>query len=266
MFANGFGEGAKDRIFVPASLAYVPKMRMHVQARVAGTELHNLARQGEDILPLMPRTAHAIAKLHRWQVPAEVVGCLRTHSLADEVALLGRFAAELTARENIALYQQQLLDWGKALGEMDRSPSAPAPIHRDFYYSQILYHHQDTILIDFDLCAWGDPAIDLANFVMHLHLLGLDIYEDWAAFAPHATFFLQEYGYQNRMDKSFRQRLAFYMATTTFRMLHIVATRPLWARFYGEVEQQLIEQVRVGLVPTLKKRATTRVAPACIGK
>ena len=77
----------------------------------------------------------------------------------------------------------------------DRLPGLPArtPIHRDFYYSQVLFNQEQLTLIDFDLLALGDPAIDVANFMAHLHFLGMDKLEGFCALAEEAELFLQEY-------------------------------------------------------------------------
>ncbi len=235
LVANGFGSEAADGVCVPASLAYVPKMRMQTQMFEAGDPLHHLARTGAELSLFMPRAAQAIAKLHRWRPPPTVGDCLRVHLLADEIALIGRFANQLSGYSNIKTTQQKLIDWGMQLPALP----APLPVHRDFYYSQILFTKEKTILIDFDLFAWGDPAIDLANFIMHLHLLGLDIHQDWSAFDAEIALFVRNYQKYIPMNDAFNKRLAFYKTATNFRMLHIVSARPFWAHFYGEVEMRL---------------------------
>jgi Ser/Thr protein kinase RdoA (MazF antagonist) len=46
-------------------------------------------------------------------------------------------------------------------------------LHRDFYYDQVLVSDQTVWLVDLDLHARGDPAIDLGNFLAHLTELAL---------------------------------------------------------------------------------------------
>jgi Ser/Thr protein kinase RdoA (MazF antagonist) len=46
------------------------------------------------------------------------------------------------------------------------------PVHRDFYHDQVLVNGQRLAILDFDDGAMSEPAIDIANFAAHLHLLG----------------------------------------------------------------------------------------------
>ena len=44
-------------------------------------------------------------------------------------------------------------------------------VHRDFHDGQVLLDESYAVgLIDFDLMAAGDPALDVANFLCHLEL------------------------------------------------------------------------------------------------
>ncbi len=230
LWHNGFGADAVDNIFVPDSLAYIPEMRMQVQACAPGETLNDLVEK-VDIKPLIPLAARGLAKLHNLPVPIPANGhgplALNTYMLGDELENLERFTASLAkdrpqAMPRILALRQELLVWA------DRLPPLPAaaPIHRDFYYSQVLFSGSQLTLIDFDLIALGDPAIDVANFMAHLHFLGMDKLDGFYALAEEAELFLREYGRCQPIDNFFEERLAFYKATTLYRLLNVVAPRP----------------------------------------
>lgn len=53
-------------------------------------------------------------------------------------------------------------------------PAVPgALLHRDFYHDQALIDGDRVWLIDLDLCAEGDPALDVGNFIAHLEELAI---------------------------------------------------------------------------------------------
>lgn len=239
LWRNGFGPQAPDEIHVPQPLAYIPEMHLFVQAHAAG---HTL----QDLVPhvkagaLVRRAAEALAKLHRSAAPCE--GLIGAYTLDDELAALHRFREEMTAhRPAFALeaesFRAALEAWGRQLPALD----APTLIHRDFYYSQLLFDGPRVTLIDFDLLALGDPAIDVANFSAHLFLLGLDRLSDGDALAAEAEAFVQAYAERRRMDNAFRQRLAFYEAATYFRLLSVVGTRPGLERCFEPLHRRLAQ-------------------------
>jgi Ser/Thr protein kinase RdoA (MazF antagonist) len=73
-------------------------------------------------------------------------------------------------------------------------PPVPARgLHRDFYFDQVLVDGDRIWLVDLDLYAGGDPAIDIGNFLAHLDELALRRHGEIAAHAPQAEAFLAGY-------------------------------------------------------------------------
>ncbi len=237
LWNDGFGPASTDGIHVARSLGYVPEMRMHVQQRSPGQTLNELALIGS-ITPFIPRCAAALAKLHTSTVSTE----LRPYLLDDELTSLDRFTAELIER---------LPDQAKRIDALRARlqtlaaivPLAPSltPVHRDFYYSQVLIDGPRLTLIDFDLLALGDPAIDVANFTAHLLFLGLDKLGDLHALAGDAQAFVDAYARRMRVDEAFDRRRAFYQAATFFRLLNVATSRPGLAKHF-EALIQVTEQ------------------------
>ena len=87
-------------------------------------------------------------------------------------------------------------------------------------------------MIDFDLLAYGDPAIDAANFTAHLYLLGLEKKRDLHALAFEAEIFMLAYARLRPLDSGFWARFAFYQTATFYRLLRVAAFRPQWAGYF----------------------------------
>jgi aminoglycoside phosphotransferase (APT) family kinase protein len=167
---------------------------------------------------------------------------LGAHLLSDELANLHRFTSDLAevrpaCAPEVAALRDALLAWGAQLPPLD----AATPVHRDFYYSQVLFDGPRLTLIDFDLLALGDPAIDAANFSVHLHFLGLDRQGDMDALAGEAPRFLEAYARHRPVSAAFLQRLAFYEAATFFRLMNVVAPRPGLAQHFETLYRRTVQ-------------------------
>lgn len=130
---------------VPAPVAEYPAAHLWVQEAVAGTPPTTAAD--------FAASGASLAMLHAARVPAP-----RDWSMADEIAVLER------ALDGIA----PDLARGLAARVLALPEAEPTGIHRDFYPDQVLIKDGTAWLLDLDLYAWGDPAIDIANFLAHL--------------------------------------------------------------------------------------------------
>lgn len=122
-----------------------------------------------DVGPALTAVGAALASLHRCAPPAGAA----IHGPTDEVAVTRRWEhwAEVFA-----------LPVSAPAGDPSGLPPAPAAaprlIHRDLHDGQLMLerdangHYADNGvgLLDFDLMAAGDPALDLANLLEHLAL------------------------------------------------------------------------------------------------
>ncbi|HEY9291681.1 MAG TPA: phosphotransferase [Microlunatus sp.] len=104
----------------------------------------------------------SLARLHETPIPAAGADTgLERHGPDDELAVLDRWLGH--AR-----------DHRLPTGPVD-VPRLPQPhrwtlIHRDFHDGQVIMDNDRVGILDFDLLAIGDPALDLANFLAHLGL------------------------------------------------------------------------------------------------
>lgn len=158
----GFDEDASDGVAVPEPIALVPEFRMWLQRHLPGQTLEAaLPRADGD--RVVTSVADAIHKLHRLGPPPR-----RSHGVEDEVAIL-RSRLEPMAEGS-----------GESRGEIRRVLAAcerlaltllerpVRPVHRDFYPAQVLASGRRLYLLDFDLYAWGDPALDAGNYLAHV--------------------------------------------------------------------------------------------------
>ena len=218
--ADGFGAQADDGITVAEPLAYIPEMHMFLQERAPGCTLDD-SLGAPDFDDRVRHCAVAIAKLHASPIQPPARYTLEEHlaSLDDRAEELAAYRPGLTGA--FARQVGRLHAWAAALPQAD-----PVPAHRDFYYSQVLFARDRVTLIDLDLFALADPAVDVANFAAHLRLLAIQRLPDPAALDATAALFVQHYTQQAPQPPGFAERLAFYEASTYFRLMHVVLQRP----------------------------------------
>lgn len=154
---------AEATVCVPRVLGEFPEQGLWLQERIAGRTLTDLLAPAGDPAPFAAAGA-ALARLHASRAAAP-----RTWRLADEAAVLAdALARAAAARPDLA---PRLGALGAALApRLAALPPAASPVllHRDFYPDQALWDGARLTLIDLDLHASGDAAIDVANFLAHV--------------------------------------------------------------------------------------------------
>ncbi len=225
LWAGGFQEDSADQITVARPLAYIREMQMFVQERVQGATL-DAYLDAEGFEEKTRSSAAALAKLHACPVRPS-----QAYILKAELGNLDRWGAELSAlRPELAAKFASLLDQLKAFA--GRLPSVDlAPVHRDFYYGQILFSDPRVTIIDFDLLAMGDPVIDVANFAAHIQFLAIQYLSDPNGLDRVADAFVAEY-LSRRPLEGFRARFQFYEAATFFRLMYVAHVRPHFNHFF----------------------------------
>lgn len=147
---------------VPEPVGVVPAFGMWLQRKVPGTPSTVLLTV-DGGAELARRIAESVHALHRAGVPAP-----RRHTVADELDTLGRRLTELArSRPGWAQRLARLYDACHRLTESIPA-AADGVAHRDFYPDQVLSDGPRLVLLDFDLYAVADPALDAGNFLGHL--------------------------------------------------------------------------------------------------
>lgn len=187
LWEAGFHDASQDGVSVAEPLGLVPALAMWCQRVVPGRPLEaELPGPGGEAL--CGRVACAVHKLHGSALRPE-----RAHTVEDELRTLeGRLADLASERPALRPRLRRLLNACRRLAA-DLPLATPRPLHRDFYQDQLLVDGDRLTLLDFDLCAWGDPALDVGNFAGHLTELALRTRGDEVALAEQEAALVEGY-------------------------------------------------------------------------
>lgn len=177
---------------------------------VPGVTLHELLATPEAV-QACHATGQALAALHAVAVPPGTA----VHGAAEEAAVLARWAER--AREH-----------GLTVPELG-PPALPGTeklvlLHRDLHDKQVLVDAAGAVgVLDFDLLAAGDPALDLGNLLAHLDLrVAQGLLGDAR---PLREAVLE--GYQP--SAAVLSRVAPHEQATRLRLAAVYAFRPRWS-------------------------------------
>jgi hypothetical protein len=185
------GLDGHEGVAVPPVLGTLDVPPVWFQAEVPGTPLGALIG-GAGAADAMRRTGRALAMLHETEAQTD-----RRWTTEDELAVLRRAVAGGPHAELADLAARRL----------SSLPQAPeVGLHRDFYFDQVIVDDGMLWLVDLDLHARGDAAVDIGNFLAHLTELGLRHAADPSLYGDLSTAFLDGYARsralpcQDRMD------------------------------------------------------------------
>ena len=194
---------------LPRALFYAPEVRALGLEPAPGRSYRELARDDARFTEHLRLAGAALAALHALDVPT-----LRIATVEDHIADLmrpspGALAAAMPRHaESVAAIVAGLHAGERRL--LDRAPVAPVPVHRDFHLGQLFRAGGRVALIDWDLVALGDPALDLGNFAVYLRTrVPHAAARGWQAFVA---------GYTERAGTAALERVALYEALTYLRL------------------------------------------------
>lgn len=235
LWAGRFGPKSGDAIRVPEPVGAVPELNMWLQRRI---EAHTLAEQldlsnAEDLCFI---AAVALYKLHTSGPRAG-----RRHTANDEIHILNKGLDKV--KEQLVCFAQRIEQVQQACQSVAQhiDDYVPASIHRDFYPDQLLMDGDSVWLLDLDLYAEGDPAIDTGNFVAHLQEMSLRRFGHCHAYTNLERAFLEGYRVASGRPLSFSVQN--YVTLTLAR--HIAISRRFSSRHHttealiGICEQRL---------------------------
>ncbi len=211
--ARGLDAQAPHYVGVPQVRGVIAAPALWLQDEVSGRLLTTLLHPDGDTSPAA-QTGAALARLHAAEVQVK-----RKWSMENEQDVLTRALATASA----ALPQQavKIDEIAKAAGELIQmlGPAKTTGIHRDFYPDQVIIDGKKTWLLDLDLYAMGDPAIDVANFLAHLDEHGLRHFDDAAALSAQAAAFIA--GYDAVLPKMDHDRVAVLRLVSLARHINL---------------------------------------------
>jgi len=177
---------SKERLFLrQPPVRFLPRLRAVALPRIPGRDFLDRLHERPG-----PDSAARIARaLRLWQSARGIP--VRDFTWEEELEATRRwiFAAgrlfpgiDSTLRRRTARLKDRA-------GEMHAPP--PSLIHRDFHDKQVLMHEKKLAILDHDLAARGNPALDAGNFSAHLVLRGLQRYKNPAAYSDLRRKFLK---------------------------------------------------------------------------
>jgi aminoglycoside phosphotransferase (APT) family kinase protein len=212
--AGALGPGVR----VAEPVAYVPALDLTLLRAVPGQPAAPALAAGAT--GLAERLADALHALHSSELALP-----RVHGLEAELAPLAERTRRLGERcPPLAAAAE------RCLAAVEDGPPGRAiwrrmPIHRDFYHDQVLVDARGTLaVLDFDDAAMSEPAVDVANFIAHLRLLGFQQPASSGAIAASSAAFLARY---RALDAELDPRLLrFLEGATLLRLAEIHLPRP----------------------------------------
>jgi len=213
LWSSDFGNESKDGISVPQPVAMIPPLQMWLQRRVRGVACIDMLL-ADSQSQLVSRLAQAIFKLHECPVhPA------RSHRISEELRIL-REKLPLVGQSHPHLERrlQRLLEVCSRIGESLQAVPM-CPVHRDFYHDQVIIDGSRIYLLDLDLFAMGDPALDVGNFIGHLIEYALRKLGSAEALAEHQKEMIDRY--VDLAGEELRSRIYVYSSLTLARHICI---------------------------------------------
>jgi hypothetical protein len=202
--AAAAGAGAGTPLWLPRALWYDARLRTLGLEPATGRSYRELVRE-DGIAAHLELVGGALASLHALDVPQ-----LRATTIDDHIAELIRPSPEGLAA---ALPEHGALVTGLAArlrADGRRVAYTPAPVHRDFHLGQLFGDGDRVGVIDWDLVARGDPALDVGNFAVYLRVRAPEIA------GRGVDAFLA--GYTARAGTGALARLPLYEALTCLRL------------------------------------------------
>jgi aminoglycoside phosphotransferase (APT) family kinase protein len=181
-------------------------------AALPGRPLHDLL-DTPDAVPACRALGEALGRVHGAPVP----GATPVHDAAAEALVVRRWA-ELAAAFG-ALDVPGVEEVARAL--TDGPAQNPVLLHRDLHDRQVLVADDGSVgLLDFDLLAVGEPALDLANLLTHLDLRARQ------GLLPDAAALREAVLDGYRPSRAVLDRVPAYEAAARLRLAAVYAFRP----------------------------------------
>lgn len=187
----------------PKEVRVDKKLRRVELPQVKGVDAESLLFAGN--IEIAIAVGRALAEFHLSDISVP-----RRHSAANEIDILERRLGK----------DSVLLDACKAAAQ-GLVIVGERPLHRDFHPGQILHSGSGIGIIDFDLLAMGDPAVDVGNFIAHL--IDAEIRFDLDMQAVTLAF---ENAYQSAGGPALKSSVEIYAALSLARLSDIALERP----------------------------------------
>jgi Ser/Thr protein kinase RdoA (MazF antagonist) len=192
-----------------------------VWSGLAGTSLYDLS--GSDrLIPAARVMGKALRALHAAAVPADA----RAHSALEEIACLRIWLGRLQAFAP-DLYTSLCLVAPRVFRGLAEASTPAVLSHCDFYDKQVIIDPAGRVgLVDFDTLAAAEPALDVANAMVHFELRAIQGLCSAREAEDAIGAFHEGYGWTREVGS----RVNAYAEATRLRLACLYAFRPRWAQ------------------------------------
>ncbi len=214
-------DGLPDRPFAMPRVIEIDEPNGVVTcSRLEGVCLHELLGSDEAFIAGAGAAGGALRGLHGCAPPPECAG----HDAASEIAMLGKHLDRL--RSLAPAVHAEFADAAqRVFAALAEGSCGSVLLHRDFYDRQVFIDTAGrTGLLDFDTMATGEPALDVANMLVHLQLRAMQQRCSPDTAEQAAAAFLEAY----RPEAALQQRLPAYQDATRLRLACLYSWRPRW--------------------------------------
>ena len=191
-----------------------------LSATLAGARVRVEAVRVPEVTAAGRAVGPTVARLHACPPPST----LGTHDATDELVVTRRWLRQASDHRLLdgagRLVRQRLEDAKRLLAD---APCETAFLHRDLGEKQVVVDDGGVVgVLDLDLAATGEPALDLVNLLVHLELRSLQGL--CSATRDRACAEAVVDGYAPGLDTG--RRVPAYVLTTRLRLAAVYAFRP----------------------------------------
>ena len=205
-----------------------PELGAVTFAELPGRTLHDLLADPTTTDGRIEKVGYAVGEAVRRLHTTAAGADLPAHDAAAELAVTRRWvdlATDHHLLEDRADAVDQLL--ASAAADLTGAAGPAVLLHRDLHDKQLLIEDATVGMLDFDLAARGDPALDLANLLTHLELRARQGRCSLERAQRCTTAVHDGYG---PVPEDWRRRIAGYQLTTRVRLACVYAFRPAHAQ------------------------------------
>lgn len=203
-------------------------------AALPGRTLYDLLGDPRGTDGSIEKVGHAVGEAVRRLHHTAASAGLPTHDASAELAVTRRWVA-LAAEHRLLGERAETVQRLVAAAGADLAVAHGPPVllHRDLHDKQLLIDGVGVGMLDFDLAALGDPALDLANLLTHLELRARQGRCSLERAQRCATAVRDGYG---PVPEDWQRRIDGYQLTTRVRLACVYAFRPA----HADVAAQLV--------------------------
>ena len=226
--------GARGGLRVPRVVAYHEPRRQLLLTYERGEPVSSAI--AHDTAAVLAGVGRALAALHAARIPLDAI-TTPAAVLADLQARIEDLCARLPG-EATALRRA----WNELERQAPPLPVTPTFVHGDFGPANLLWSSGQIVVLDFDKCARGDPALDVGNLLAQLRRITVRKPDRLRDFPSARERVLDAYRGWSAPDLGLDKRVAWYERATLLRKVHRMALEPTGHE--AETRRLLCDSVR----------------------